>query len=77
VIISSGQPYVGEAVPYRTIWVSNTTLFHIAARELGNAMYWTVLAKENDLIDPWIDALTEINIAALYDTTDTSGILGA
>lgn len=71
------QPYVGEAVPFRTILVSNTTLFNIAARELGNAMYWTVLAKENNITDPWIDGLTQINIPALFDTTDTSGILGA
>jgi len=71
------QPYVGEAVPFRTILVSNTTLFHIAARELGNAMYWTTLAKENNIVDPWINGLTEIAIPALFDTTDTSGILGA
>lgn len=48
------QPFLASAPATRIARVSNTTLFHLAARFYGNALYWTVIAEANSLIDPWV-----------------------
>lgn len=52
------------AIPAKVIRVSGTTLFDIAARELGDALLWETIADLNGLTDPWIDTLTELRIPA-------------
>jgi hypothetical protein len=61
--------FIGKAVPVETVQASATTLFHLAAQYLGDARQWTRLAAMNqsavtvnDFIDPWITALTAIEI---------------
>jgi hypothetical protein len=70
------KPYTGGALPTNVVRVSNTTLFHVAAAELGNAMYWTAIAALNDLVDPWVIGLTELKIPIFFDKSDISGVLG-
>lgn len=70
--------YVAVAIPARTVRVSNTTLFRVAADYLGDALYWTRIALLNNMVDPWIGHLTELQIPR----TDASvaipdGILGS
>ena len=69
------QPYAGSGVPTNFIWAQNTNLYAIAAAQLGNAMYWTAIARLNGLSDPWIYGLQKILIPIFFDQNDTSGIL--
>ncbi len=41
----------------RTVTVQNTTLFHVAAAELGDATQWLRLAVMNGISDPVITGL--------------------
>lgn len=54
--------YVGQAFPAKVVRVSGTTLFHVAAQELGDATQWTRIAALNGITDPWIAGLTELKI---------------
>lgn len=46
----------------KTIVVSNTNLFRIAATELGSALQWVAIANINRLNDPMIQDLTTLII---------------
>lgn len=48
----------------RTITVSaaDISLFHVAAREMGDARHWWLLAELNDLDDPTLDGLRTIAV---------------
>ena len=47
----------------QTRLVSGTTLFHIAAKEYGDATQWWRIARANpNLVDTIIGAVTEINL---------------
>jgi hypothetical protein len=46
----------------RSITVSHTTLFHIAAQYLGDATMWIYLAELNHLQDPFIEGLVELSL---------------
>ncbi|MCJ2084590.1 LysM peptidoglycan-binding domain-containing protein [Methylobacterium sp. E-005] len=52
------------AIPAKIIRVSGTTLFAVAAKELGNAMLWETIADLNGIVDPFIGPLTELKIPA-------------
>lgn len=52
------------AIPAKIVRVSGTTLFAVAAKELGNALLWETVADLNGIDDPWIDGLTELKIPA-------------
>ena len=54
----------------RTLSVSGTTLFHIAAAELGSALQWITVARMNQISDPMITSLTTLKIpsrSALFE----------
>lgn len=68
------QPYVGGGLPTNVVWVQGTTLFEVAADNLGNAMYWGAIAAINGLTDPWINTLTQLKIPIIFNKADTSGI---
>lgn len=53
---------VGQSLPAKIVRVSATTLFHVAARELGSADQWDRIARLNGLIDPWIAGPVELKI---------------
>ena len=55
-------PLIGQAFPSKVVRVSGTTLFHVAARELGDATQWSRIARLNGLTDPFITALVELKI---------------
>jgi hypothetical protein len=67
--------YIGAAVPVRKVWASGTTLFHVAAIELGDASQWYRVAEINGITDPWVGAATQLLIPA--PATSNGGILGA
>lgn len=71
---SSG--YIAAPVPARIIRVSNTTLFQVAADYLGDALWWTRIARMNNLTDPWIGPLTELKIPVPFTGATPDGILG-
>ena len=59
--------YIGIAVPVRIIRASGTTLFHLAARYLGDHSQWYRIAELNvDVLgnppDPWITQTVELKI---------------
>ena len=66
--------FVGQAFPAKIVRVSGTTLFHVAARELGDASQWDRIARLNGIVDPWIGPLTDLKIP--QPGKSTGGILG-
>ena len=73
---TTAQGFIAAAAPTKIARVSNTTLYHLAARYFGNALYWTEIAKANGLIDPWIYGQTTIIIPNTVPTPAPDGILG-
>lgn len=67
--------YLGQAIPAKIVRVSNTTLYRVAADELGNALWWTRIALLNGLSDPWIGELTELKIPVAING-NPDGVLG-
>jgi hypothetical protein len=55
-------PLVGQSLTAKVVRVSATTLFHVAARELGDASMWDRIARLNGLTDPWIGPMTELKV---------------
>lgn len=51
-----------------TIMVSNTTLFHVAAEYLGNAVRWEEIAELNNLSDPLIVGMRQLAIPSLGES---------
>ena len=50
------------AIPAKIVRVSGTTLFAVAAKELGNALLWETIADLNGIVDPFINGLVELKI---------------
>lgn len=69
--------YLAAGVPAQIVRVGATTLFHLAAEYLGDAMHWTRIALLNGLSDPWIGPLTELKIPVHNAVWPTDGVLGA
>jgi hypothetical protein len=42
-----------------------TTLFHVAAKYLGDASQWSRLALINDIQDPYLSEATTLNLPAI------------
>ena len=57
----------------RMIRVTNTTLFHVAAQELGDATQWNRIAVLNGLNDPMLNGLNELLLPS-YDLSVTGGL---
>lgn len=53
---SAGTPNV------KSITVSGSNLFQVAAMELGDAMQWIAIARYNKILDPMISGLTTVII---------------
>ena len=47
-----------------TVTVCGGTLFDVAARYLGDATLWTVLAALNKLDDPWLVGIVTLALPA-------------
>ena len=58
------DPVVPAALPQRRVWVRPpTTLYHVAARELGDATQWYRIAELNGTgSDPWLVAPAQLLI---------------
>ena len=41
---------------------ADLTLFHVAARELGDALQAPALAYASGLLDPWIDGMAVVTV---------------
>ncbi len=57
------------------IRVANTTLFHVAAQELGDATQWNRIAALNGLDDPMLVGVVELLMPS-YDVSATGGLPG-
>ncbi|NPU23930.1 hypothetical protein [Bradyrhizobium denitrificans] len=68
--------YVAATVPARGVRVSDTTLFEVAMRELGDALHWVALARLNGLTSPWIIGEQTILIPPVLPSGQPTGILG-
>ncbi len=55
------------------IRVTNTTLFHVAAQELGDATQWNRIAVLNGLSDPVLQGVVELLLPP-YDLSATGGL---
>lgn len=60
----------------KTVTVSATTLFHVAAEQLGDATQWNRIAALNGLWDPVITGLTTLKIPAVNAQAGNGGVLG-
>ena len=56
-----------------TIRVANTTLFHVAAQQLGDATQWNRIAALNGLTDPVIKGVCVLLIPT-YDASLSGGL---
>jgi len=56
-----------------TVQVSGTTLFHVAAKYLGDATQWIRIAQFNGLSDPQISGIVTLLIPNV-DASQTGGI---
>ena len=72
---TTAQGYIAAAFPAQLVRCSNTTLFELAARYLGNALLWPAIATQNSLTDPWISGYAEIQIPAVVSQATPTGIL--
>lgn len=68
--------FISASIPTRIERVSNTSLFHVAAKFFGDPTLWTVLAEANGLEDPWITEMVELKIPPNNDLQSNGGILG-
>lgn len=59
---STSSVYIGGTLPAKIVRVSGTTLFAVAAQELGDATQWYRIASLNGLVDPWIGPVCELLI---------------
>lgn len=58
-------PYIGSSLPAKIVTSDGlTTLFRIAARELGDGLAWWQIAELNGLSDPWVGAGVKLLIPA-------------
>lgn len=73
---TSAQGFIAAAAPTKIARVSNTTLYYLAAKYFGNALYWTDIADANGLIDPWVFGQTTLIIPNVVPTSTPDGILG-
>ena len=69
------QGFIAAAAPTKIARVSNTTLFHLAAKYFGNPLYWTNIAAANGLTDPWVGQATAITIPNIVPAAAPDGIL--
>ncbi len=56
-----------------TIRVADTTLFHVAAQQLGDATQWNRIAALNGLADPVLKGVCVLLIPA-FDASMTGGL---
>jgi len=65
-----------SAAVARVVTVSDTTLFAVAAGELGDATQWNRIARLNGLWDPWISAITTLKLPKIDANAGNGGVLG-
>jgi hypothetical protein len=68
--------YIASTIPAQIVHVSGTTLFHVAAKQIGDALQWVSVAEFNNLLDPWIDAQVDLLIPPTWPSGKQTGILG-
>lgn len=68
--------YIASTIPARKVPASGTTLFHVAMLQIGDPLQWVAIAELNGMIDPWIDAQTDILIPPVLPSGPQTGILG-
>lgn len=75
--ITPETTYIAATIPARSIYVSGTTLFHVAEQQLGDAMRWVELSRINgSMVDPWIWGVKRIMIPPVLSDAPLTGILG-
>ena len=56
-----------------TVRVIGTTLYHVAAEQLGDATQWNRIAALNGLDDPMLRGVVELLLPP-YDTSTSGGL---
>jgi hypothetical protein len=67
--------YIAATVPAKTDRVSDTTLFHLAMLEFGDALWWTALARMNGTADPWVAGRSDVLIPPTLPAGPPDGLL--
>ena len=68
--------FIAATIPAKSIFVSGSTLFHVAELHLGYAMRWVEIAEMNNMVDPWIWGTKRILLPPVLSTAELTGILG-
>lgn len=68
--------YIASTIPARSVYVSGTTLFHVAEMQLGDALRWVELAHINGMVDPWVWGMHKILLPPVLSDAPLDGILG-
>lgn len=68
--------YIAACIPAKPVYVSGTTLFHLAEDNSGDALHWVDFAVLNNMTDPWIRGLQRILVPPVFSTAPPTGILG-
>ncbi len=58
----------------KSVTVSGTTLFHVAATQYGDATQWWRIARANGLVDPVVDAVTTLSVPDADSATEGDGV---
>jgi nucleoid-associated protein YgaU len=58
----------------RTVTVTATTLFHVAAAQYGDASQWWRIARANQITDPRISGVTTLTIPDPDPSTTGDGL---
>ena len=66
--------FIASTIPAKTIRVSGTTLFHVAAHQFGDPLQWWPIARLNGLIDPWVFAQANIEIPPTLPSVPPTGL---
>ena len=57
------------------VFVADTTLFHVAAEQLGDATQWYRIAALNSINDPVLRGVVQL-LLPTYDPSATGGLPG-
>ena len=74
--ITPDTTFIAATIPAKSIFISGSTLFHVAEMQLGDALRWVELAEINGMVDPWVWGAKRILIPPVLSTAPVDGILG-
>ena len=64
--MATTTPFIAATIPAKVARYSGTTLFHVAMLEEGDPLQWAAIAQLNHMVDPWVNALTDVEIPPVF-----------